>query len=576
MLRFQWDPHRWHDRAARNVISPVNNSGIAVSGSSATIQGNYIGLNAAGTARIGNTNTGVSIDNGSGTIGGTNPNERNVIAAMTGIRFGGNPALGHSSGMVQGNFVGTDATGMTALGFTNGVGIDVSHATGVVISGNVISGNGDGVTVSSSGISGASSNLTTIQSNFIGTAADGITELGNSGRGVYIFASPNNSVGGTSSGERNVIAFNGQTGVTIGVSTGNRVQGNSIFSNGGLGIDLDNTGATLNDLGDVDTGGNNLQNYPTINSVTSSGGNVTIDGALNSTASTTFRLEFFSNLKGDASGFGEGETFLGFGNVTTDASGNAAYNVTFPVSGTARAFTATATDPDGNTSEFSPTFLTRLLNISTRMAVLTDQKVLIAGFIIAGSGPKRILVRGIGPSLGALGVPGALQDPTLEQNGSSVHITNDNWRSDQEAEIVATGLQPGNDSESAIIASLEPGPYTAILAGKDNTTGVGLVEVYDLDQSAGSRLANISTRGFVSTDDNVMIGGFIAGPVDTGPTQVMIRAIGPSLSGSWSLGGAAGSDARVARRRRRHTCDERQLARHTAIGDRGFGTRTNR
>lgn len=515
--------------AARNVISSTNNAAIAVSGSSATIQGNFIGLNAAGTARLGDNSTGIQIDNASATIGGVNPGERNVIASFTGIRLGGNPALGHSAGLIEGNFIGTDATGMTALNFGNGNGVDVVHATGAVIRGNVISGNLDGVTVSSSGISGASSDLTTIQGNLIGTAADGTTALGNSRKGVYVFLSPNNTIGGTDSNEGNVIAFNGEKGVDIGLSTGNSVQGNSIFSNGALGIDLDGGSVTLNDVGDADTGGNNLQNYPLISGVTISGGNVMMTGALNSVASTAFRLEFFSNTKANPSGFGEGETFLGFTNVTTDASGNVSYNVTFPVSATARAFTATATDPTGNTSEFSPAFLTRLLNISTRMKVLTEEKVLIGGFIITGAGPKRVIVRGIGPSLGAQGVPGTLEDTTLELHGA-VSINNDDWRSDQEVEIIATGIPPSNNLESAIVANLDPGSYTAILAGKNNTTGVGLVEVYDLDQSAGSKLANISTRGFVDTGDNVMIGGFIAGPTDTGATNVLIRAIGPSLA----------------------------------------------
>ncbi len=361
-----------------------------------------------------------------------------------------------------------------------------------------------------------------------------------------MFASPNNRIGGINSNEGNVIAFNGEIGVTVGISTGNRVQGNSIFSNGGLGIDLDTTGATLNDVGDGDTGGNNLQNFPIVSGVTISGGGATLTGSLNSTANTAFRLEFFSSTRGHASGFGEGETFLGFSNVSTDASGNASYNVTFPVSDTARAFSVTATDPDGNTSEFSPTFLTRLLNISTRMAVLTEQKVLIGGFIITGSGPKRVIARGIGPSLSGVGVSGALQDPTLELHGS-VSASNDNWRSTQEAEIQATGIPPGNDLESAIVANLDPGAYTTILAGKDNTTGVGLVEIYDLDQSAGSKLANISTRGFVNTDDAVMIGGFIAAPVDTGPTKVLIRAIGPSLASVGIQDALAGSDAGITR-----------------------------
>ena len=137
----------------------------------------------------------------------------------------------------------------------------------------------------------------------------------------------------------------------------------------------------------------------------------------------------------------------------------------------------------------------------------------IGGFIITGSAPKRILLRGIGPSLTAFGVPDALADPVMELHGPTgfVTLTNDNWRDTQEAEIQATGIPPTDDLESAIIATLPPGAYTAILSGKDNTAGVALIEVYDLDQAAPSQLANISTRAFVDTGSNVVIAGFILG-----------------------------------------------------------------
>jgi hypothetical protein len=218
--------------------------------------------------------------------------------------------------------------------------------------------------------------------------------------------------------------------------------------------------------------------------------------------------------------------------VTTDATGAATYEVTFPLPSDAeQVFTATATDPSDSTSEFSPAFATRLLNISTRLQVLTDENVLIGGFIITGTGPKNVIVRGIGPSLSSFGIPNALMDPVLElHDGSGAMLTtNDDWRDTQDSKIEATGLAPGDDRESAILMSLDPGTYTAILSGVNQTTGIGLVEVYDLDQSAGSKLANISTRGFVDTGDNVMIGGIIIGPSDTGDATVLIRAIGPSL-----------------------------------------------
>jgi hypothetical protein len=118
----------------------------------------------------------------------------------------------------------------------------------------------------------------------------------------------------------------------------------------------------------------------------------------------------------------------------------------------------------------------------------------------------------------------------LQLTGSNVSISNDNWKDSQETEINATGIPPNNNLESAIVASLDPGNYTAKLAGKNDGTGIGLVEVYDLDQAAGSNLGNISTRGFVDTGDNVMIGGLIIGPDTTGATKVLLRAIGPSLA----------------------------------------------
>jgi uncharacterized repeat protein (TIGR03803 family) len=170
-----------------------------------------------------------------------------------------------------------------------------------------------------------------------------------------------------------------------------------------------------------------------------------------------------------------------------------------------------------------------LLNIATRAQVLTADKVLIGGFIITGSAPKRVIIRGIGPSLS--GVGSTLQDPILElHQGTATLAVNDDWK-DNQAAAEATTIPPTNDSESAIVATLNPGTYTAILAGANNGTGIGVVEVYDLDAAADSKLANISTRGFVETGANVMIGGLIVdGGTGGGNARVIVRAIGPSLS----------------------------------------------
>ncbi len=175
-----------------------------------------------------------------------------------------------------------------------------------------------------------------------------------------------------------------------------------------------------------------------------------------------------------------------------------------------------------------------LQNISTRLRVLTGDNALIGGFIITGFPPKRVIVRAIGPSLTNLGISGALDDTVLELHGPDAFfttITNDNWRDTQQSEIEATGIPPGNNLESAIVATLPAGAYTAIVRGKNDGIGVGLVEAYDLDPAPTSQLANISTRGFVDTDSNVMIGGLIAGPMNAGSGSVIVRAIGPSLTG---------------------------------------------
>lgn len=512
----------------RNVITGASSSAVSIDAGSAIIQGNFIGLSASGLARVGSSSFGVLISNASGTIGGTNPGEGNVIVATTGVEFSGNPALGKSSGTVQGNLIGTDVNGSTALNFGGGVGVEVSHASGVVINGgNVISGNGTGVSIHSSGVSGATSDSTTVQGNFIGTAADGVTALGNGGAGVDMFLTPNNTIGGTNDGEGNIIAFNGGVGVRNQLGTGNRIERNSIFSNVGLGIDQSTGGVTLNDFGDVD----DAQNFPRITSVTQTSTDVMISGILSSRVNMSYRLEFFGNDEADPSGFGEGQTFLGSTDVMTDGAGGAALAVSFPASSSFKSFTATATSFLGESSEFSHAYGTKLQNISTRLNVLTDDNVLIGGFIVTGNGPKQVIVRAIGPSLGSAGLSGVLADPVLQVVGDDgTTMTNDNWKDSQQAEIEATGIPPSDELESAIVATFEPGAYTAIVSGKNGGTGVGLIEAYDLDQFLGPILANISTRGFVAGGDDAMIGGFIVGPSDSGLTKVLVRGIGPSLS----------------------------------------------
>ena len=175
--------------------------------------------------------------------------------------------------------------------------------------------------------------------------------------------------------------------------------------------------------------------------------------------------------------------------------------------------------------------LAQLLNISSRIAVGTGDNAAFAGFIVTGTEPKKVVLRGIGPSLNVNGQP-TLQDPMLElfdSNNASI-AANDNWKDTQKTEIEANNLAPTDDRESAIVVTLNPGRYSVILRGKNGGTGFGVVEVYDVNSTSLSVVANISSRGFVDTGDKVLIGGFIVGPSSTTSLSVLVRAIGPSLS----------------------------------------------
>jgi hypothetical protein len=211
------------------------------------------------------------------------------------------------------------------------------------------------------------------------------------------------------------------------------------------------------------------------------------------------------------------------------------------ISADGKTIAGSGTNPNGDREAYTAVLevhSAKLLNISTRMRVLTGDKVMIGGFIITGNEAKKVLIRGIGPSLANFGLQGVMADPTLElHQGNTTIAQNDNWKlrpdgSSQQIEIEATTIPPSNELESAIVMTLNPGNYTAILADKNGAPGLGIVEVYDLAQQSNSKLANISTRGFVDTGDNVMIGGFIAGGGSAeGYAGELVRAIGPSLTG---------------------------------------------
>ena len=320
------------------------------------ILGNYVGTNANGTASIQNTGGGIKVDGATGVvIGGASAGARNVVSGNgdEGIAL----FNGTTDSVVAGNYIGVDATGLNAL--ENDVGVHIVEAEGNQIgqpgAGNVISGNqGSGIQL----LDPLAMN-NTIQGNLIGVGSDGQTPVANGFGGVYAVGSGPNVIGGNGDGEANLIAHNDMFGVGVQLvppfSVSKRVSANSIHSNDGLGIDLEIDGVTPNDILDGDGGGNARQNYPGLTDV-SVGATTHLEGALNSAANTQFRIEFFANDECDPSGFGEGERYLGFTNTTTDGSGNAAFVADLVASSAAAGdwITATATDPNDNTSEFSP------------------------------------------------------------------------------------------------------------------------------------------------------------------------------------------------------------------------------
>ena len=342
---------------ARNVISGNNWSNVVISGSQATgnlLQGNYIGTDVAGTVALGNLGDGVGIDNASGNIiGGTEEGAGNLISGNgdEGIDIEGSGATGN---LIQGNYIGTDVTGTAALGnVSEGVSMD-SDAYNNTIGGttpgarNIISGNeGSGVNIGEPGSTG-----NVVQGNYIGTDFTGTYNLGNAACGVSMEECSDNTIGGTASGAGNTIAFNGEAGVCVEFGTGNAILSNSIFSNAALGIDLGYDGVTPNDPDDPDDGTNRFQNFPEISGVTMIGEDLQVGYTVPSiepNSAYPLRVEFF---RADD---GEGKEFLGYDTYSSPEKGIARFTPAVPIN-EGDWIVATATDEDGNSSEFSEPF----------------------------------------------------------------------------------------------------------------------------------------------------------------------------------------------------------------------------
>ena len=348
----------------RGLVINGFNVGVGASSSNdGKIQGCFLGTDAAGQTAVPNS-WGVNGQFGTNlTIGGPLPADRNLISGnnygIELIRFPGT--------LIQGNLVGTTASGDAVLG--NIAGISVSLDGGVLtISGNVVSGNGSAIgghAISINNTGSAADRSYVIQGNWIGTDSTGALPLGNQGYGIAL-NDKNVTVGGPLPGQGNVIAHNrGGVVYAPGPDGHSPIRGNSIYSNAAffanvalIGIDLNTDGVTPNDLGDADgaPGANDLQNFPIITSASPSSGTTHVVGKLNSLANTTFTIDFYSNVAcvGRPQDFREGQTYLGAADVVTDGTGNATIDVVLPVEiDPGSPVTATATSPDGDTSEFS-------------------------------------------------------------------------------------------------------------------------------------------------------------------------------------------------------------------------------
>ncbi len=374
-----------------NVISD-NLEGICLDGraqptDSTFVKGNLIGLDAAGMIALGNVQDGINITQSSNNfIGGTTAQTRNVISAngQYGIQISsfGQSASGN---VIKGNYIGLDASGSQLLpngspGLSRGIFIVDAGASGTIIggsepeAGNAIAGQDVNIVLSSDN--------NRVQGNFIGTDISGNPTAGIDRIGVWIIDASHNEIGGSGAGAGNIIAGHGDVGVLIfeasegskeniiqqnvitenaingvritgGQSINNRISMNSIFDNGALGIELGGDEVSLNDSGDLDTGPNNLQNFPVLVSAVRGNG-LTVQGSLGSMPMAKFVIEFFTNTTCDPSNYGEGQRFIGAATVTTNASGDVFFPVPFAdVNVNEDYITATATDTLGNTSEFS-------------------------------------------------------------------------------------------------------------------------------------------------------------------------------------------------------------------------------
>lgn len=542
-----------------DFLDNFGQSGVHITGAGTDgniVQGNKIGTDRDGLAAIPNGYAGVWVEDAAANtqIGGAGADEGNLISGNfdSGVVLTTN-ATGTA---VMGNYIGTtvdgagapvidaleDITGngregiaVTSGGAGNYIGTDAAGTdAGNVISGNTLSGiiffNAGGSNV--------------IQGNLIGLAADGLASLGNGDDGILMAATPPGAlIGSAATGAPNVIAYNGRNGVTVDdqnvldggftLSSNIAILGNRIFQNGGLGIDLfketgaPRDGVTPNDPGDADVGANGLLNYPELDPLVFSGSDVTVSGSINTTSATDLRIEFFANVQCDDSGFGEGQTFLGFVDVTTDGGGTASFSETFTVTGTeGRLISATATDAGGNTSEFAACAAPELgVPNGYVLEVFADGLAQPEGLALDGAGNVYVSVVDAG-EVRRYGPDGTPLDPGplvfnlagpsgLALDGTLLYVSD--LRGDAVYVFDVTTIPPGgvDASVQAPLLSGLNGP-SQVTVGPDGNLYISLLRTAD-----GEKVIQVDPSGSPQTDFLVLPDG-----VNFNPQRVVFAANG--------------------------------------------------
>lgn len=517
--------------------------------SNLTVTGNFLGTNAAGTASASGLfgGFGVRIDQSaaSATIGGPNPADRNLISgnAQGSVILQFPSTAGH---LIQGNYLGTDVTGTAALNTASSSTLGLANIGGANVLGNLISGSlGGGVVLFGNNI---------FQGNLVGTQRDGTTALPNGNFGGINLQGNGSTIGGPGAGEGNVIAFNVNSGIDSQINLdSNRITQNSIHSNTALGITLVHSGTPFaNDAGDADTvPGNNGQNYPVITSVATAAGTATISGTINSNVSTALHLEFFANDACDASSYGEGQTFIGATDVTTDGSGNASFGpLVFAVPIGQGVITSTATSASGDTSEFSQCLLAAGASSTTLLSSLNPSTVgqsVTFTATVAGTSPTGTVqfkdgIANLGSPVTLSGGVATFSTSALTQGTHPVTAVYGGDVDDaaSTSPVVNQVVNPvgAGATSTALVSSLNPsmvGQSVTFTATVSGATPTGTVQFFDGASSLGTAaasggIATLTTSALTQGSHTITAayGGDINNAASTSPEvlQVVNAVIG--------------------------------------------------